>query len=241
MNDDLLQEMFRSRDAALLIALQTMDKRLAGMNEFRATISDQSNKMATRVEMLSTLETSDAKHGAAIENLRERINTEGKPNYVIAGSFATVVISAVAALWLILGLRIDTSISPMNLEIAAIHGRQIAEDSQLVVLSEQFQRLRTQTESDTSAVAINHNDNNQMVERVHDLEGNAIAAKAALAEVETQFCSADTIRNLMHANDLRIFSLLWHKAFVGSELPTDNAYYPIVCHGGSNITTEVKR
>jgi hypothetical protein len=55
------------------------------------------------------------------------------------------------------------------------------------------------------------------------------AQKAALLEIETQFCEADHLRNLTHANDLRMFSMLWNKAF-GQNLPTDNAYYPTVCN-----------
>jgi hypothetical protein len=44
-------------------------------------------------------------------------------------------------------------------------------------------------------------------------------------EIETQFCAADTVRNLTHAHDMRIQSMMWGKVF-GSPLPTDNAFYP---------------
>lgn len=52
----------------------------------------------------------------------------------------------------------------------------------------------------------------------------------ALNEIETQFCGEDIVRNLMHANDLRVQSMLWAKAFPGSEFPTNNAYYPNICN-----------
>lgn len=48
-------------------------------------------------------------------------------------------------------------------------------------------------------------------------------------EIETQFCSNDIVRNLMHANDLREISLLWQKVY-GTPFPTNNAYYPIICN-----------
>jgi hypothetical protein len=51
-----------------------------------------------------------------------------------------------------------------------------------------------------------------------------------LNEIETQFCAADQIRNLMHANSMRIEALLYEKTFPGSHLPTDNAYYPTICN-----------
>lgn len=48
-------------------------------------------------------------------------------------------------------------------------------------------------------------------------------------EIETQMRSADQVRNLMHANDLRVQSLLWEQAFKDkSHYPTDNAYYPSI-------------
>ena len=49
-----------------------------------------------------------------------------------------------------------------------------------------------------------------------------------LVEVETQFRASDQLRNLMHANEMRIESVLWRKAFPEAPLPTDNAYYPTI-------------
>jgi hypothetical protein len=59
--------------------------------------------------------------------------------------------------------------------------------------------------------------------------GRLSAQEMALKEIETQFCSEDIVRNLMHANDMRIESMLWTRSF-GAALPTDNAYYPIICN-----------
>ena len=59
------------------------------------------------------------------------------------------------------------------------------------------------------------------------------AIRRDLVEVETQFCAEDAMRNLMHANDLRDFSMLWNKS-MGTDLPISNAYYPNIgrCQGG---------
>jgi len=56
-----------------------------------------------------------------------------------------------------------------------------------------------------------------------------IALRTALSEIETQFCAEDTVRNLMHANDLKFTAILWEKS-MGSKMPTDNAYYPQICN-----------
>jgi hypothetical protein len=152
---------------------------------------------------------------------------------VVVGSFATVLISAVAALWLILGLRIDSAISPITLELAAVRGRQVVSDTQIATLSDQTQRLQVSGEASSSSDVVSRGDRQQLNDRVHELEAEAIASRSALIEIETQFCATDTVRNLMHANDMRLFSILWHKAFINSLLPTDNTFYPIVCRKDS--------
>lgn len=53
--------------------------------------------------------------------------------------------------------------------------------------------------------------------------------KAALIEIETQFCASDTARNLTHATDLRTVALLWQRTF-GESFPIGNAYYPQICN-----------
>lgn len=51
---------------------------------------------------------------------------------------------------------------------------------------------------------------------------------ARMIAVDNQLHTADQLRNLMHANDLRITALLWQRAYPGSTFPTDNAYYPTI-------------
>jgi hypothetical protein len=66
-------------------------------------------------------------------------------------------------------------------------------------------------------------------ERIAALRTDVVRLMADLREVETQFCASDTVRNLMHANDLRQVSLLWQKVY-GFPFPTANAYYPMICN-----------
>ncbi len=72
---------------------------------------------------------------------------------------------------------------------------------------------------------------------IADNRSRVAAMEMSLNETETQFCGEDVVRNLMHANDQRVQSMLWAKTFPGSILPTDNAYYPNICNrkasGGS--------
>lgn len=61
------------------------------------------------------------------------------------------------------------------------------------------------------------------------IASNSVRTNENLKEVETQFCASDIVRNLMHANDMRIVAVLWQK-IQGTDFPTDNAYYPMICN-----------
>jgi hypothetical protein len=91
-----------------------------------------------------------------------------------------------------------------------------------------------QGQANTSSV----NDIKLRIDRIEDrqnmADGKINSQADALVEIETQFCATDIVRNLMHANDMRIQSMLWAKAYPGSVLPTDNAYYPTICNRKSN-------
>src|SRR5438552_463748 len=66
-------------------------------------------------------------------------------------------------------------------------------------------------------------------ERLSALTDRMTRQEVALNEIETQFCAEDTVRNLMHAGDMRNFALVWEKTF-GTIYPTANAYYPNICN-----------
>lgn len=51
--------------------------------------------------------------------------------------------------------------------------------------------------------------------------------RSSLVEIETQFRATDQVRNVIHANDLRVQSMLWRKSF-GQDYPIGNAYYPSI-------------
>lgn len=85
-----------------------------------------------------------------------------------------------------------------------------------------------------SSNAVSLDDLKKLVSRIDEREtaltNRASIIETSLQEIETQFCGADNMRNLMHATDLRVFSMLWEKTFPGSRYPTDNAFYPTVCN-----------
>ena len=82
---DYFEALLAERDKAIKVALYAQDKRLDGMNEFRATIDDQGKKYLTKAEF-------DAFRGAIdadIRSLREsRALLEGKASQVSVDSLA---------------------------------------------------------------------------------------------------------------------------------------------------------
>jgi hypothetical protein len=65
-------------------------------------------------------------------------------------------------------------------------------------------------------------------DRMAAIQDRLIKIEVAQNEIETQFCSEDEMRNVIHAADLRTLALIWKKAF-GDDLNISNAYYPRVC------------
>jgi hypothetical protein len=56
---------------------------------------------------------------------------------------------------------------------------------------------------------------------------------SAEAEIETQFCAADIVRNEEKSGALRNTAMLWQKVF-GQPFPTDNVYYARICQPKSH-------
>lgn len=97
--EDHMEAIFRERDKALRAALKAMDKRLAGMNEFRSTISDQSRTLMPRTEADIRL----AAQGADISALKASRDTgAGRTQGMSVG--AKVAIAAVSLFVVLLGL-----------------------------------------------------------------------------------------------------------------------------------------
>jgi len=84
-------------------------------------------------------------------------------------------------------------------------------ETQLSTLDDRADRNRIQTQANMVSIAANKADTD-----------------ARMIEIETQFCASDIVRNLIHANDLRITSMLVKKSF-NMTFPTDNAFYPEIC------------
>jgi hypothetical protein len=243
-NEDRHRQMAEAQREALHVAVTSNDKRLEGMNEFRGALIDQSARMITRQEFdtsrTAALEKTeqlkiaqDARFDSEFKPMVGRLDQIGKPNWTLMISAISIFFVMITGVWLVIGLKIDATVAPLALGLAEQTGTVAANTA--IIRAQQNATL-----SSTEADAISRSDRAQLNERVRLMEATVSSnagerraqfgvMAAKLVEVETQFCGSDVVRNLMHANDLRLFSMLWHKAFPDTTLPTDNAFYPKIC------------
>ena len=153
-----------------------------------------------------------------------QLQERSKINWQPVGLMITVIVAGIG----LLGVFMNMMISPIsyqgNINSAAI--KQAQNDVSV---------LQVASASSTAADAASRDDRAHLNDRVQKLESEAsdnrsrvAEERVKLTEIETQFCAGDAMRNLMHAHDMRIQSVLWQHDFKET-LPTDNAYYPEIC------------
>lgn len=232
-NDLLYQERFRHNRETREAEFQIVHKRVDGINEIRAAMSDQQATMQPR-------EKAEALNIAIYEKIeQQRIAFEGilnaerikiaelsKPKWALYVSTFAALTVVFSAIWSINAMKIDNVVTPVQLsmEQARIGLSGINDRLRMV---EATSAARSQSVADVEALKVQVN---QVVDRVGSIRADVTRQGASLIEVETQFCASDDVRNLMHANDLRYTSMIWHKIFPETVMPTDNAYYPRVCN-----------
>lgn len=234
---------------SLKTAVEANERRFSGLNGFREAMADQANRMVTREEAESnrnaltekveaTRSAMESRVEAEIRPMQARLEEIGRPNWALITSMASGCAVVIGAVWMIIGLNIEAKVSPLMLEIS------IARTTENVN-AERIATLNNMATSSTAADNASRTDREQLNNRSRLMEAQINAARteqsvvqARLAEVETQFCARDIVSNLMHANDLRMISMIWRKVFENSVYPTDNAFYPKVCNQNVPLGTE---
>ena len=229
--DDRLADHIEQQKVSLQLALEALDKRLAGMNELRGALTDLGGHMATRRELdavrdrvLEKLEqqrvNNEAKLAADVEPLRTRLEGLMRPNWVLITSCLSVLFVLVTGAWLVTGLKIDQSLAPvaLSLEQTKVGQAQLAERTRQ---AENLLQERASTVADVVNLKSNYA---ALSERFAAIRSDEAKMSAALVEIETQFCGQDNLRSQIHAQDLRTQAMLWKKIY-GEEMPIANAFY----------------
>ena len=145
----------------------------------------------------------------------------------IVGTVIAAFVATVGVLWYIFGAA--SAIQSQAQRNEEFQRRLIAIETALSTMQSTLSGLSAEGTAQTARNIDSERRLGNSVTTINSLQNSVTAIQRDLNEVETQFCEADHLRNLMHANDLRWFAMLFDKSF-GAKLPTDNTYYPIVCN-----------
>lgn len=251
-NDKIYLQRYESSQEAIKAALTANDKRLDSMNEFRFALADQSARMMPRTEATAALEavmergtiSRDAlatKMDGMVRPLQAKMDEMGKTNWPLLASFMSVAALLVGGLWLIIGLKIDTSVAPINLTEENLKAQQLAQvttanerlanrESQVKELTASVNRLAvdmqgaqrdlaalkaTQVVNSARITAVEQNGSSQRT----DLRTAQASMGQKMVEIETQFKSMSHVINLMKDDNQQMFGVLWSKNFPGVNLP----------------------
>jgi hypothetical protein len=130
----------------------------------------------------------------------------------------------IAAVWLVIGLKIDASLSPIAQEISQ-------QRLSIATLVAQERNLETATGASTQSDANSKGDRAQLNSRMSALEGlvavgasdrraSTTAITAQLAEIETQFHAMSDSFNTERDATQQWIGLLWDKTFNATIPPT---------------------
>jgi hypothetical protein len=120
-------ERFKAQEHALGVALAANEKRLDGLNEFRAALTDQSLRMMTRSEALASADNAATQIRSEVASLRDRVDRHDEPDYLLWGVVVTALVGLAAGLWMVIGLKIDQATAPLALQLAHIAEHPAAE------------------------------------------------------------------------------------------------------------------
>jgi hypothetical protein len=176
----------------------------------------------------------DARCSAEIRPLEAKVDALNQTNWPLMASMASIFLVIVGGAWVLTGLNIEAKIAPISIVLEQVRTTQ-------TVNSTRIAKVEQQSSSSMSADVQSAADRTQLNSRVSEMEhamSSGVAERRAaqatmnakLVEIETQFCAADVMRNLTHAQDMRTTAVLWRQAFPQNPLPTDNAYYPHICN-----------
>lgn len=238
-NDRRYTEHTRNAESALATFFASLEKRLESMNEFRAALSDQAAGMMTRREaegnrnaLYDKIEQQRLQFEARLTNtlgpVISKLDEISRPNWALMVSLVSMFLVIAAGVWLVIGLQITAATAPIQL-VSEQNKIEIRTSETKVTQIEESTRGFAQAATDLSHLRADYA---VIVERLGAMRTENARQNAALVEIETQFCAADIMRNLTHATDTRLISLLWQKSFMLDQLklPTDNAYYPMICN-----------
>lgn len=162
----LFEQSIEAWSEARLVASVANEKRLDGMNEFRAAMSDQSAHMLTRAEAEASARLLSERVEQNRQAFEVRLSEITKPKWTLMLSVASIFLVVTTGVWALVGLKVDASVSPVALETAALKS-QMTSTVERVAAADQL------ITADTAASVQSRTDRAQLNDRVRIVEGLA--------------------------------------------------------------------
>ena len=255
LNLELHQQRYETDQKAIKTAFDANSLRLDAMNEFRGAMSDLSGQMIPRKEAEAALQNVVERAELARNGLENRIlstiapleatlRENGRTNWALLTSLASVAALVVTGLWLVIGLKIDTSEAPIALAVEQLkientgHQQQLAllagqRDVQVADVNRRLNRLSEDERISQLTLGTLKVTDAGRGDRLDKLEADLTQGRAQrdtrqavvqekLVEVETQFKGLSIVINLMKDDNHQMLGVLWSKVFPGVRLPDKN-------------------
>ncbi|MSP01291.1 MAG: hypothetical protein EXR07_09635 [Acetobacteraceae bacterium] len=217
-----LREEFQNE--AVRVASDSNNSRLEHMNEFRDSLSDQANRMITRTEAeIARNKTEEAQAGivarfdAELRPVHAKLDEIGRPNWTLMVGVLSVAFVMITGIWLVIGLKIDATLSPVILSTEQIKAAQATN-------AERSRNMENSSIASSQMDVVSRADRVQLNDRIRALEGSfqsnladrraeSSTFKAQLVEIESQFKTMSHTINIEKDNTQQFISLLWEKIF----------------------------
>lgn len=124
---------------AAIAATAALDKRLDGMNEFRAAVQDLIARCITRLEFEAEIKAVRESMDRTLGPINDRLAAQGKPNWFLLIALASVFLTLCGGCWLMIGLQINLSNTP---QIIAIQQLRAENDALHATVAQFDTRLR---------------------------------------------------------------------------------------------------
>jgi hypothetical protein len=240
-NEERVRGIYERDQISHRAQMETVSKRLDVITDLYNRSIENSLRSVSREEFEHSVEAARERLEETILPVNKALTEIGKPNWMFVVGLASVALAVMSGCWLLIGLQISVSITPQSLAIEGVKSGVTALQASMIGLETRTRAAEVATTQSAAADAESRTDRGRLNQRAtlveealsnHIAEGKATSAqlKAQLVEIETQFCAADSVRNLTHAADLRVTAMLWAKVNTGQTYPIDNAFYPIVCN-----------
>jgi hypothetical protein len=163
---------------------------------------------------------------AELRPVHVKLNEVGRPNWALLASLISISFVLIAGIWLVIGLKIDSSLLPVSV---AVENIKVAD----ATVAETVRNTAIAAGESGQADILSKDDRAQLNGRVQILEqseatGNAdrraseAKTTAQLIEIETQFKAASVVINIEKDETQRVLAMLWEKVFPGTSFPRSN-------------------